>query len=188
MPTDSTAPDEFAYYAPETHLFSALTQRFAKTGQLHAEALYLILDWKAPRARTRHLRRLARLAGSFDKAVSDIATDLHTAAEPDQRLGALMTKWEFLLPTASAILTVLYPDTFTIYDRRVCEALGAFDRLANMKWSVELWWEYQHFIDAVRAAAPSGLSLRDCDRWLWGRDKGKAMRAELSSASHATAT
>jgi hypothetical protein len=57
-----------------------------------------------------------------------------------------------------------------------------------MKWSVELWREYQRFIDAVRAAAPSGLSLRDCDRWLWGRDKRKAMLAELFSASHARAT
>ena len=66
-----------------------------------------------------------------------------------------MTKWAFRLPTASAILTVLYPDVFTVYDRRVCKVLGAFDQLANMKWSVELWREYRRFVDAVRTAAPS---------------------------------
>ena len=27
-----------------------------------------------------------------------------------------MTRWKFRLPTASAILSVLYPDMFTIYD------------------------------------------------------------------------
>ena len=44
-----------------------------------------------------------------------------------------MTKWAFRLPTASAILTVLYPDVFTVYDRRVCKVLGAFDQLANIE-------------------------------------------------------
>jgi hypothetical protein len=41
----------------------------------------LILDWKAPRARTRHLHRLAKIAGSFDAAARGIATDLRTASE-----------------------------------------------------------------------------------------------------------
>jgi hypothetical protein len=187
-------PDPLAYYSPEAHFFSDLAQNFAETGQIHPEAFYLIIDWKAPRARTRHLRRLAGLAGSFEQAVSQIAADLHNALEPDQRLRVLMTKpWGFLLPTASAILTVLYPDTFTVYDRRVCKELvckmlGNFDGLANMKCSVELWQEYQRFIAAVRAAAPSGSNLRDCDRQLWGQDKRKTMLDELASAGHATAT
>ena len=185
MPTHPTAPDLLAYYSPEAHLFPALAQSFAKTGQLHPEALYLILDWKAPRARTRHLRRLTGLAGGFENAVSEIASDLRKAVAPDQCLGVLMTKpkWGFLLPTASAILTVLYPETFTIYDRRVCKALGGFDRLANMKWSIELWREYQRFVLAVRSAARPGLSLRDCDRWLWGEDKRRAMLVELTGTS-----
>ena len=183
MPNYPTPPDPFAYYSPEAHLFSALAQSFAKTGQLHPEALYLILEWKASRVRKRHLRRLTQLAGGFDKAVSEIATDLRTAVEPDRRLKVLMTKWAFRLPTASAILTVLYPDVFTVYDRRVCKVLGAFDRLANMKWSVELWREYRRFVDAVRTAAPSGFSLRDCDRWLWGQDKRQTMLLELTSVA-----
>ena len=95
-------------------------------------------------------------------------------------------KWGFLLPTASAILTVLYPDTFTVYDTRVCQVLGDFGRLINMTWSVELWREYQRFVaavreGAVRAAAPLGCSLRYCDRWLWGVDKRKAMLKDLAS-------
>ena len=122
--------------------------------------------------------------------MSEIAANLHNALEPDQRVGVLMTKpkWGFLLPTASAILTVLYPDSFSVYDRRVCKELRDFDGLANMNWSADLWREYQRFVVAVRSAAPSELSLRDCDRWLWGRDKREAMCVELASADHATAT
>jgi hypothetical protein len=86
-------------------------------------ALYLILDWKSSRARTRHRSRLAGIAGSFNAAVGEIAADLHAAASPEQRLGVLLTKWGFRLPTASAILSILYPDIFTIYDIRVCNAL-----------------------------------------------------------------
>lgn len=174
--------DPIAYYSPETLLFPALAQSFADTGDLDPETLYLILDWKAPRARTRQCRRLARIAGSFDAAANGIAADLSAAGEPERQLGLLLTKWRFLLPTASAILAVVYPDTFTIYDIRVCNALGDFHQPGGMKWSAKAWGEYQRFIAAVRRAAPEGLSLRDCDRWLWGRDKRKPLLAELADS------
>ena len=180
MIPSSAAPDLLAYYSPETRLFPALEQSFTETGQFHPEALYLILDWKAPRARTRHLHRLTNIAGTFDAAARGIGAGLYTATGPEQRLGLLLTKWGFLLPTASAILVVLYPNTFTMYDIRVCNVLGDFSKLGSMKWSTEQWLGYQRYIAAVQAAAPSGLSLRDCDRWLWGQDKRKAMQAELA--------
>jgi hypothetical protein len=90
-------------------------------------------------------------------------------------------KWGFRLPTASAILTVLYPDIFTMYDIRVCDTLQAFHQLGSMKWSSAAWREYQRFLGAVRDAAPRGLSLRDCDRWLWGKDKWETLRNEIES-------
>ena len=177
----STLLDPIAYYSPETLLFPALAQSFADTGTLDPLGLYLILDWKASRARTRHRDRLIGLAGSFNAAVKMIDADLHAATTPEQRLGLLLTKWEFRLPTASAILTVLYPDTFTIYDIRVCNTLGAFHKLGDMKWSPEAWQEYQRFVVAVRGKAPQGLNLRDCDRWLWGQNKQETLRNELAA-------
>jgi hypothetical protein len=98
--------DPIAYYSPETLLFPAVAESFADTGSLDPVAVYLILDWKAPRARTRHRSRLARVAGSFKTAVNIIAADLHAATDPEQKLGLLLTKWGFRLPTASAILAV----------------------------------------------------------------------------------
>jgi len=169
-----------AYYSPETYLFPEISQRFASTGGLDPMALYLILDWKAPRARTRHRSRLARIAGNFGAAAREIAADLKLADEPEQQLGILLTRWGFRLPTASAILAVLYPEVFTIYDIRVCNALQKFHHLGNIKWSHEAWTEYQRFVVAVRATAPQDLSLRDCDRWLWGRDKEATLLKELT--------
>jgi hypothetical protein len=188
MMIPTAALDPIVYYNPEIHLFPALARSFSETGRLDPEALYLILDWKAPRARTRHLRRLVEIAGSFDAAARGIAADLGTAAGSEQRMHVLLTKWGFRLSTASAILTVLYPDTFTVYDTRVCETLGDFHQLDHRKgWSPDTWVGYERFIAAARAAAPSGLSLRDCDRWLWGKDKQRTMVAELTSVGQINA-
>jgi hypothetical protein len=176
--------DPIAYYSPETLVFPTIAQSFAEKGILDPAVLYLILDWKAARARTKHRDRLAKITGSFNAAVNQIAAGLRAASGPEQQLGLLLTKWGFRLPTASAILTVLYPDTFTVYDIRVCNALEDFHQLGDMKWSHAVWEEYQVFMFAVRdcaerAGAPQGLSLRDCDRWLWGQDKQKTLRKEI---------
>jgi hypothetical protein len=169
------------YYSPETLLFPAVADSFRESGILDPMAFYLILDWKAPRARKRHRDRLVKIAGSFNEAVNRIASNLKDAPDPEQRLKFLLTTWGFRLPTATAILAVLYPDTCTVYDIRVCNSLGDFHRLANReRWSSKVWQDYRLFVDAVRHAAPIGLSLRDCDRWLWGQDKREAMLKELA--------
>ena len=73
------------------------------------------------------------------------------------------------MPTASAILTVLYPDEFTIYDIRVCQILKDFHNLVNLSKFERVWAGYQAFKSKVQEAAPPHLSLRDKDRYLWGQ-------------------
>jgi hypothetical protein len=95
-----------------------------------------------------------------------------------------MSEWRFWLPTASAILAMLYPDNFTVYDIRTCDEIcacgkGDFYKLGGRLWSRRMWPAYQQFTNAVTAAAP-GLSLRDCDRRLWGHNKRRQMDSELS--------
>ena len=173
--------DPLSYYNPEALAFPAIAQTFAETRHIDPMAFYLILDWKSSRARTRHLRRLTGMTGTFKAAVDAIATDLAIAQGPEQRLELLLNTWRFQLPTATAILTILYPEVFTVYDIRVCNALGAFHQLGYRKWSPTAWAEYERFVTAVRENAPHGLSLRDCDRWLWGKDKQMTLQSELES-------
>lgn len=70
---------------------------------------------------------------------------------------------------ASAILTVLYPETFTIYDIRVCNILNNYHRIQNRTNFDTLWLEYETYIAAVRASVQEDYTLRDKDRWLWGK-------------------
>jgi hypothetical protein len=69
---------------------------------------------------------------------------------------------------ASAVLTILYPDDFTVYDRRVCTMLG----FPHKDWSFfsdKCWTEYERYNEEVCKNTPPGLTLRDRDRFLWGR-------------------
>lgn len=183
--------DPLAYCTPEMNLFPALAKEFAETGKLDPVGLYVVLDWKAARAKTKHLSRLIKRAqmrgvgNDFRAAARQIGRDLTKADGPERRLQCLIVDWGFRLPTATAILSVLYPDTFTIYDVRVCTQLNSFHNLANRKWSSQYWTEYLQFVRKVQARAHAerpGLSLRECDRWLWGKDRRKAVRKAIKNA------
>ena len=92
-----------------------------------------------------------------------------------------MKDWGFRLPMASAILTVFYPDEFTVYDVRVCDALDDFRALGWTNDFESLWAGYVRFVAAVRAAAPEAFSLRDKDRWLWGRDFRRQLDGDMTT-------
>ena len=85
-----------------------------------------------------------------------------------------------MLPMATGILTVLYPEDFTVYDVRVCDVLGDFHKLKHRKFSPKLWDCYEEFVDKVRAATPQEPSLRDKDRYLWGRSFFEQTQADAS--------
>ena len=63
------------------------------------------------------------------------------------------------LPMTTAILTVLYPEKFTVYDVRACDALDGFHNIGNRTNPVRIWEGYEEFREAVRRATPSCFSL-----------------------------
>ena len=167
------------FYDLEKYLLAEVGPRFRETRVICPIDFYLIIIWKANRAKTRLRDRLNKQPGGFAEAVEGIAASLHTSACPMGRLEVLMKKWGFRLPMASAILTVFYPDDFGVYDVRVCEQLGAFKELAGRQFSDGLWKDYQRFLNTVKATAPEGFSLRDKDRYLWGRSFYEATMRDL---------
>lgn len=85
----------------------------------------------------------------------------------------------FPLPMSSAILTVLYPKEFTVYDKRVCNELGGFHKLKNLINFEAIWEGYQEFRRKVEESAPGDLTLRDKDRYLWGKSFYKQLRDDI---------
>ena len=99
--------------------------------------------------------------------MSSLTRELAGKSSPEERFSYLVGAWGFRLPMASAILSMLYPDDFTVYDVRVCSELDAFGSIANRVNPGNLWAGYQDYIAAVQQRYP-GMSLRDADRALWG--------------------
>lgn len=115
----------------------------------------------------------------LDAAVQQLIGDIRCAADNRAKLKVLLHDWQLRLPMATAILTVFYPDDFTIYDFRVCDQVGDFARLGEYSNVDRTCEGYEAFVAAVHAAVPGELSLRDKDRALWGRSFSEQLRLDI---------
>jgi hypothetical protein len=169
------------YYDLEQYLFGVVGPRFQLEGQLSSFDFFCIVIWKANRAKSRIAKRLLRSQASLDEAVRELTGQIAQAASGKGRLAVLMEGWGFRLPMASAILTVLYPEEFTIYDVRVCEALNNFAYLKNFTNPERRWEKYCAYCLAVQNSVGEPLSLRDKDRWLWGKSFFYQLQQDIQS-------
>lgn len=173
--TNNRGVDYLGYYDSERFLFEVVGPSFRTTGRIKPEEFFLILIWKANRAKSKQLKRLAEIDNrGFSETVAEICSAISNAETPREKLLVLMKRWGFRLATATAILSVFYPDDFTVYDYRACEQLTAlgcaepFDRLEHLSPNT-VWPAYERFVRAVRQAVPSQNALRAKDRYLWGK-------------------
>jgi hypothetical protein len=164
----------------EQYLFYEVGPRFRVEGSLDAFDLFSIIIWKANRAKTKIAHGLLTYFPDLDSAARSLTGALHDAADHEERLLVLLGRQGFGLPMATAVLTVLYPDDFTVYDVRVCEQLGSFSTLGRQRAS-GIWPEYLKYRRAVLDANPMSLSLRDADRYLWARSAAAELEQRIRS-------
>jgi hypothetical protein len=164
------------YYNLEEYLFTEVTNSFRDRGCLTPEEFFSIVIWKANRAKTSIKRKLAKRAKNLAAAVEDLTRQIYQAASDEERLRILLSKdWAFALPMATAILTVLYPDSFTVYDVRVRGQLGIQD-FAGRKNQIDLY--FKEYLPKV-AAISEAKTLRDKDRYLWGKSAYEDLQSFL---------
>lgn len=174
--------DYLQLYDIEEHLFTKVHRSFHADGCLNAFDFLLIIRWKSNRSKGRIVDRLCEIGDAdLDKGARCLTHQVHQAANHDERLGILMGPG-IRLAIATAILTVLYPEDFTVYDTRACNALGGFRKIGNRNYSATTWEGYKEFREAVRENTPDHLSLRDKDRWLWTKDWVEELRREVDDA------
>jgi len=167
-------------YDLENYLFDEVSKRFSELGYLNAFDFFCIVIWKANRSKSKIAKRLLSQGHpNLESAVVALTKSLANAADDKTRMKILIVDWGFRLPMASAILTVLYPMSFTIYDFRICEMLNDFHKLQNQTNFDSLWNKYESLVAKINQAAPSEYSLRDKDRWLWGNSFFQQLKADL---------
>jgi len=163
----------------EKYLFEKVAPRFAGEQSISAFDFFCIVIWKANRAKSKIAAKLQKKhKDSLENAARTLTREINQAKTSRQRLEILINGWGFRLPMASAILTILYPTEFTVYDIRVCDELKQFHGTQNKKFET-LWGEYQDYISKVRAAAPPDCNLRDADKWLWGKSFAAQLNRDI---------
>ncbi len=167
------------YYDLEPYLFNTVRPRFAEQGYLDAFDFFCIVIWKANRAKSKIAKKLRAKEENLEAAVRKLTTELAQQKTAKDRLRYMLKEWGFRLPTASAILTVLYPEEFTVYDWRVGDELGFHD-LGNLSNFEDLWPRYEEFKRKVEESTLTELSLRDKDRYLWGKSFERQLKSDIA--------
>jgi len=157
------------YYNLEQYLLEDVRENFRERGYLKPDEFFCIIIWKANRSKTKIKARMKRFGKDLDAAVCKVTSELFKQENPKEKLRYLMTQCGFRLPMASAILTILYPDEFTVYDVRVCDMLKNFHNLHNKTKFDKIWEGYKEFKKAIADAIPEEPNLRNKDRYLWGK-------------------
>ena len=175
--------DYVQLYHLETYLFETVRDRFDKDGYLSAFDFFCIVIWKANRAKSKVALRLLRsdqeTRKDLNAIVRDLTAALAAASDRKDKMRTLIDEWGLRLPMASAILTVLYPEQFTVFDVNVCGQLGEYHKIADKRDFESLWTAYEAYREAVSRAAPAELRLRDKDRYLWGKSFHEGLEADI---------
>lgn len=170
--------DFLVQYDLEKYIFDIVRKEFMEKGFLTAYDFFCIIVWKANRSKTRIAKKLLKHSklDNLDEAVYFLTSGISEIPEPKEKLRHLMKDWNLKLPTATAILTALYPEEFTVYDVRVCDELNDFHKLNNVVNFENIWSGYLEYKQKIEQAAPADLSIRDKDRYLLGKSFSKQLR------------
>ncbi len=169
--------DYLKIYDLERYLFEDVCKRFHENEFIGAEDFFCIMIWKANRAKRYAADKFDKTI-ALDEGVRILTKKIHEALSDEEKLLVLLNA-RFRLPTASAILTVFYPERFTIYDSRIRKQLGIDEELAGLsnKKACEAYFKFK---DRLIESTPSELSLRDKDRLLWGKSFWEDLKRGIS--------
>jgi hypothetical protein len=140
--------------------------RAIREGDLSPENLRIIYRWKTKD------RGKSRLAQNSDVEIRDALRLAVSAETPRAAIAVLTDLYGVDTPVASAVMTVIRPERFTILDFRALEALGnpTGDR------SVPFYLAYLGYCTDL--ASRWEMPLRQLDRalWQWSRVRSGAAR------------
>ena len=170
------------FYNLHDYLFGTVNKRFHEIGSIGSFDFFCIVIWKANRAKSKIAGTLLKKFDDLENASRTITSVIHNMNMSDYERFAYLLKIGFRLPMLSAILTVLFPDRFLIYDYRICSnpEMAEFTKLEYQLSDKLKYWEfYQEYIIAVMYNTPSWMSPRQKDQFLWGKSFGLQLKRDI---------
>lgn len=189
MPDDSY----LKYYWLENEFFPEIRKFFDSKGYLKPEQFFYIIIWKSNYNKPSIKWGLSANKKSLDREVYDLTRKIDRAHSKEERLEILIGNGKgrknqdgFQLAMASAVLTILYPEIFSVYDRRVRSQLKhpkkegkKFPDISYSRYRTRRYFE-EYIPQVLRAGREisknSKLSLRDCDRLLWAKSRHEELQ------------
>lgn len=174
------------YWIESEYLEKEVFLHFDNKGYLTPEQFFSILFWKSKRPIKKWVRPQLpnESVKSLTREISSSPTKSDTGEK--EKLDVLLGQSGFGIAMASAVLSVLYPTDYTVYDYRAREQLNkeCFKKyrkegkllrdisaitndIANRQKIKKTYWEFVEIVK--RIAEDKGLTLRNCDRYLWGK-------------------
>ncbi|MCB0513401.1 MAG: hypothetical protein KDC60_03120 [Bacteroidetes bacterium] len=138
------------YYDLENYILKEVRDNLNINGHLTAFNFFCIVIWKANRAKTKIAQRLLKYNPDINQSVKDLTAKIFSATDDRQKLKVLIDDYQFRLPMSSAILSLRYPDNFSVYDVRVCNTLTNLRGLDTNTNFEKLWLGYKDYIDNVK--------------------------------------
>lgn len=169
------------FYNLEDYLLKDVRNTFEKNGLLDAFDFFCIIIWKANRAKSKIAKKILRIAktNNLNTAVKLLTKDINKEKNNKEKLRILLEKWEFGLPMGSAVLTILYPNDYTVYDIRVCTILNKYFNLNNKKIDEKIGGYFEYLEDVKERSKK--LVLREKDRELWGKSFYNGLKRDIEN-------
>ena len=149
-------------YRLEDEEAMASGKRIAR-GEYTRRNLQAIFEWKTGG------RGKSRLQVNTDEEIEDALRTAVEAKAERTAVSVLSGLYGVEIPVASAVLTAIAPDRYTIIDYRALEALGE-----TRTWhTIDSYLAY--LVCCRKLARENGVTLRDLDRalWQWSAERGK---------------
>ena len=174
------------YYNLETYLFKEVSINFQKRGYLKVDEFFSIVIWKANRAKSKIARKKEfKKYSSLEEGVKALTQSLFITQNRKEKACLLMNNWNFQIPIASAILSILYPDEFSVYDYRVCDMLkkelktDKYHKMKNLTFE-KLWLIYEDYLKQVKRISDKN-TFREADKYLWGKSFYYQLQIDLEN-------
>jgi len=160
--------DYLKYYWLEKYLEEEVRPAFKKNKHLTVEQFFAIIIWKRNASKTHIKERIlnGQPVSMLPKIIEKITRSIYNAPTKEKKLQVILdSSIGIRLSIASAILTILYPDDFSVYDYRV---RGKDKDISSFPTEKLISVYFGEYISKVKNSEPH-LSLRDCDRALWAK-------------------
>ena len=130
------------YYFLEDYLFNDVRNNFQERGYLIPEEFLAIVIWKRNASKTKILNGIRKNG----RTIYEITSGISAAKSREQKISVLLSPKipGIGVAIASAILSVCYPDDFTIADYRARASLNTFGEKisGDPTGSVPVYFEY----------------------------------------------